>query len=363
MYKINKLENSITKLAEKTFKELEFTERKHLQEWIAKNPSCLGEDLLIIQKEFDDFDGTKERFDLLALDKEGNLVIIENKLDDSGKDVTWQAVKYASYCSTFSKSDIERIYIEYIKNENYKEKLCDFFGVENYDDVKIENQQQRIILVAANFRKEVTSAVLWLINQGLYIQCFKVTPYEFNQECFLNVEQIIPIKEAQDYIIKMAKKEQEQNLINNSEKQRHIIRLNFWNKLLNKIKEENFELFSNISPSKDNWIAARSGFSFCQYGFIFNKDCVRIELYIDSKDKEKNKNIFDKLKENEKEINNTFENLIWERLDEKRACRIKFEKEYDSYDETNWNEIIDFMIENMKKFEIVMKPYIQKIKL
>lgn len=177
------------------------------------------------------------------------------------------------------------------------------------------------------------------------------------------MEQIIPIKEAQDYIIKMAKKEQEQNLINNSEKQRHIIRLKFWNKLLNKIKEENFELFSNISPSKDNWIAARSGFGFCQYGFIFNKDCARIELYIDSKDKDKNKIIFDKLKENEKEINNTFENLIWERLDEKRACRIKFEKEYDSYDEANWNEIIDFMIENMKKFEIVMKPYIQKIKL
>ncbi|HFU2588766.1 TPA: DUF4268 domain-containing protein, partial [Campylobacter jejuni] len=349
MFKINIVENSIIKLPEKTFKELEFTERKHLQEWIAKNPSCLGEDLLIIQKEFDDFDGTKERFDLLALDKEGNLVIIENKLDDSGRDVTWQAVKYASYCSTFSKSDIERIYIEYVKNENYKESLCDFFGVENYDDVKIENQQQRIILVAANFRKEVTSAVLWLINQGLYIQCFKVTPYEFNQECFLNVEQIIPVKEAQDYIIKMAKKEQEQNLINNSEKQRHIIRLKFWNKLLNKIKEESFELFSNISPSKDNWIAAGSGFSFCHYDFIFNKDCVRIELYIDSKDKDKNKIIFDKLKENEKQINNTFENLIWERLDNKRACRIKFEKEYDSYDEANWNEIIDFMIENMKK--------------
>ncbi|MBX2078408.1 hypothetical protein I9T54_02500 [Campylobacter peloridis] len=47
---------------------------------------------------------------------------------------------------------------------------------------------------------------MWLINQGLYIQCFKVTPYEFNQEYFLNVEQIIPIKEAQEYIVKLAKK-------------------------------------------------------------------------------------------------------------------------------------------------------------
>ncbi|ELP9119765.1 DUF91 domain-containing protein [Campylobacter lari] len=126
MYKINKIENSITKLPEKSFKDLKFTERNNLQEWIAKNPSCLGEDLLIIQKEFQDFDGTNERLDLLALDIEGNLVIIENKRDDSGKDVTWQALKYASYCSTFSKSDIEKIYQRFLINENYKKKLCEF---------------------------------------------------------------------------------------------------------------------------------------------------------------------------------------------------------------------------------------------
>lgn len=56
---------------------------------IAKAPSCLDEELLIIQKEFDGFDGTNERLDLLALDRSGALVIIENKLDDTGRDVTW----------------------------------------------------------------------------------------------------------------------------------------------------------------------------------------------------------------------------------------------------------------------------------
>ncbi|EGK8084170.1 hypothetical protein IO401_000398 [Campylobacter lari] len=66
MYKINKIENSITKLPEKSFKDLKFTERNNLQEWIAKNPSCLGEDLLIIQKEFQDFDGTNERFGFIS---------------------------------------------------------------------------------------------------------------------------------------------------------------------------------------------------------------------------------------------------------------------------------------------------------
>lgn len=45
--------------------------------------------VLVIQKEFDGFSDTRERSDLLALDKDGDLVVIENKLDDSGNDVTW----------------------------------------------------------------------------------------------------------------------------------------------------------------------------------------------------------------------------------------------------------------------------------
>ena len=34
---------------------MEFKERQHLQEWIAKYPSCLGEDLLVIQFEREDW--------------------------------------------------------------------------------------------------------------------------------------------------------------------------------------------------------------------------------------------------------------------------------------------------------------------
>jgi len=90
MYLIDKKNNRLTKIEEKTFSELGFKEREHLQEWLANEPAVFGEDLLIIQKEFDGFADTRERH------KDGNLVIIENKLDDSGRDVTWQALKYAS---------------------------------------------------------------------------------------------------------------------------------------------------------------------------------------------------------------------------------------------------------------------------
>ena len=69
---------------------------------------------MIIQKEFDGFSDTRERLDLLALDKDGNLVIIENKLDDSGRRRNWQAIKYASYCSSLTKQDIIDIYQKYL---------------------------------------------------------------------------------------------------------------------------------------------------------------------------------------------------------------------------------------------------------
>ena len=110
MYKVDTSTNSLHSLQEVSFSSLGFTERYHLQEWLAKNPQALTRDnddeLLIIQKEFAGFDDTKERLDLLAIDKQRNLVIIENKLDDSGRDVVWQALKYAGYCANLRKDQI-----------------------------------------------------------------------------------------------------------------------------------------------------------------------------------------------------------------------------------------------------------------
>jgi RecB family endonuclease NucS len=91
-----------------------------LQEWIANNPECLGEELLIIQKEFDGFNDTNERLDLLAVDKQGNVVVIENKLDDTGRDVTWQVLKYASYCSTLNKEQVAKIYQDFLNKAKTK---------------------------------------------------------------------------------------------------------------------------------------------------------------------------------------------------------------------------------------------------
>ena len=114
MFRVDKSTNRIIKLDARRFSDLGLGERGDLQEWIAGTPETLGEELLIIQKEFDGFADTRERLDLLALDKDGKLVIIENKLDDTGREVVWQAIKYAAYCSSLNKAQIVEIYQRYL---------------------------------------------------------------------------------------------------------------------------------------------------------------------------------------------------------------------------------------------------------
>lgn len=367
MYTIDKGANRINRIEEKSFSDLGFRERENLQEWLENNPASLGEELLIIQKEFDGFNDTKERLDLLAIDKQGNLVIIENKLDDTGRDVTWQLLKYASYCSSLNKSQILNIYQSYLykigSKKTAEENISEFFEGNDIEEISLnKGQTQRLVLVAGNFRKEVTSTVLWLLNYSLRIQCFKVTPYQLGEQLLLNVEQIIPMKEAEDYAIRMAEKTQDDISSQEELKTRHIIRRDFWTKLLNVINAKS-DLFQNISPSIYNWIGAGSGMRGVGFNFVISKKYVRVELYIDRGEFQENKYIFDELFSIKNSIEEAFGNrLEWERLDEKRASRIKYEKtDCNVFEKEEWDLLIDFMASGMIQFEKVFKDHIKKL--
>jgi hypothetical protein len=367
MFIISKYENKIHKVQAKTFSELKFKEREHLQEWIEGNPEALGEELLIIQKEFSGFSDTNERLDLLALDKQGNIVVIENKLDDTGKDVTWQVLKYASYCSSLSKQNIKNIYQEYLtrqgSKESAEEKLSEFFDNKEFEELQLnKGLTQRIILVAGNFRKEVTSTVLWLMNYKLRIQCFKVTPFQYLEQLFLNIEQIIPMKGAEDYAIIMADKTQEDIDSQEELKTRHKIRKEFWGILLKECNKRT-DLFKNISPGNYHWIGAGVGVRGLGLNFGISKNYARTELYIDRGDFHENKFIFDTLFKDKELIESVFgDKLEWERLDDKRASRIKYENtKFNVFDKDCWEEMINFMVDAMVRLERSLKTPIKKV--
>ena len=361
MYLINKNENLISKIPQKTFTELGFREKEHLQEWLANNPEALGEELLIVQKEFSGFSDTRERLDLLALDKQGNLVVIENKLDDTGKDVTWQVLKYASYCSTLSKKDITAIYQDYLNkissNGSAENNLTEFFNDSEYEEIQLnKGQTQRIIMVSGSFRKEVTSTVLWLMNYKLRIQCFKVTPYALEDKLFLDVEQIIPMKDTEEYIISMADKTQEDISSQEELKARHYLRVEFWKSLLSEINKES-ALFQNVNPTKDHWLIAGAGMSNVGFSFSIGKNNARTEVHIARPVAEENKFIFDELYKQKETIEAEFgEALEWERLDDVKVSRIKnVMRDVNYYDQEEWEKIIAFMVDSMVRMEKAFK--------
>ncbi len=357
MFKVDLTDNRLVQLDERRFSDLNLNEREHLQEWLVKTPEALGEELLIIQKEFDGFEDTRERLDLLALDKEGRVVVIENKLDDSGRDVVWQALKYVAYCSSLKKAEIVDIYQKYLdrwfNGENAVPNLCEFLGVEDLDDSVLNaGNDQRLMLVAANFRKEVTSTVLWLIGHGVQAQCFRVMPYSFSEEILIDLQQIIPTPEAADYMIGMADKESEEKSSQRTQSRRHELRQAFWTKTLEELRARGISRYDNISPSRDHWLASATGVSGCGYHMIFGKNLARVEIYLSRTQAEENKWIFDQLKQDRQEIEARFgAELDWQRLDDRKACRICYQHQFDGYDDANWPTMTEWLCEYMIKLE------------
>jgi hypothetical protein len=205
LFRINPENRESEKITEVEFSHLGFQERRHIQEWIAANPGILGEDLLIIGKEFSGFDRTNERLDLLAVDEDGKLVVIELKRDHSGSDAHWQAIKYASYIHRARREDIIRMYASYanITESEAFDELLQHLGA---DDLSGLNNDQRIILASHRFAPEVTSASLWLnekTDDEDLITCIQLIPYHDSQtdSLYIQANTIIPMPGAEEYSV------------------------------------------------------------------------------------------------------------------------------------------------------------------
>ncbi|AZN33303.1 DUF4268 domain-containing protein [Pseudoalteromonas sp. Xi13] len=362
MFKIDRTSNSITPIKNKSFTELGFTERNHLQEWLANHPNAFGEELLIIQKEFAGFEDTRERLDLLALDKEGNLVIIENKLDDSGRDVVWQAMKYAAYCSTLTTIQIISIFKDYLKSldgdaDDASKVIYEFLDESEESEVILnEGIKQRVILVAANFRKEVTSTVLWFREHGLDITCIEVKPYQLGQELALSVNKIIPLKETEDYLISMREKAESQVKAKQNGN-RHTKRISFWKKLMPQLLENNSQSFVNTKIQPKSLIHSKSLATGQKLQLNFSRDHVAVRLLIKFNDFKTQEKAFNQLFLNRKNIETQLGfDLDWVIGKDNRAAVIQVKYECDGYDEAKWDDYCQWLLKKVIAFETAFTP-------
>ena len=218
------------------------------------------------------------------------------------------------------------------------------------------------MLIAANFRKEVTAAVLWLLGHGVQAQCFRVVPYSFGEEVFIDLRQIIPTPEAADFMIGMAAKDSEEKSAQGTQRRSHKLRHAFWTQTLEALGDHNVSLFENVSPSKDHWLNCGTGVSGCSYTLIFARNQARVELGLTRSDKRENKWLFDRLQEERTEVQAKFgDSFEWLRMEDKKASRIVYSSAFDGFDESVWPEMIAWLCDHIVRLEAAFSEPLKRL--
>ena len=209
VYLVNPIIKAPQRVEPVSFSALNVRERQDLEEWVLNHPEILGEPLLVITSEFDRFDRSNRRLDVLALDARGVLVVIELKLDVADSLADQQAIRYAAFCSTMTMAQAVELYSQHhgSSDEEAAAEVCAFLQTDELPEL---GNRPRIILAAGSMNDpELTSSVLWLRGFGLDITCVELTPYRLanSNEILVVPRVIIPLPEARDYIISVERKE------------------------------------------------------------------------------------------------------------------------------------------------------------
>lgn len=192
-----------------SFSEFGIRERYDLQRLLRDQVELISPDTLIISEEFADWSDSRRRIDLLGIDRQANIVVIELKRSEDGAHMELQAIRYAAMVSamTFEKAAeiLERYLRERNRLEDATQLLLDFLGWESSDE-RTFGEDVRIVLASADFSKELTTSVLWLNDRDLDIRCVRLRPHMDGSRILLDIQQVIPLPEASEYLVGLREK-------------------------------------------------------------------------------------------------------------------------------------------------------------
>ncbi|MEQ9447572.1 MAG: hypothetical protein RLN70_01540, partial [Rhodospirillaceae bacterium] len=203
-------QDGIARIDETTFGEVGVHERRDLQRLLREHIEVIAPETLVISEEFGEWEESRRRIDLLGIDKSASLVVIELKRTEDGGHMELQAIRYAAMVSTMTFDRAAEVFEHYLgqlgrDDEDPRTAILDFLGWDEPDDDRFA-QDVRIVLASAEFSKELTSSVLWLLDHDIDIRCVRLKPYSFNDRLLVDVQQIIPLPEAAEFQVQVREK-------------------------------------------------------------------------------------------------------------------------------------------------------------
>lgn len=316
------IKQKLGKIKQVNLKDVFEKEDKDFTPWLNENLDILGEklNLDIIDSNLEENVGNFS-CDIIARDSDSNkIIIIENQFGTTDHDHLGKILTYAA-----------------------------------------GKQAGIIIWIAENFREEHKKALEWL-NENVDPEG---GPSFFGVEIkLIKIEDSPP---APDFRIVVKPNDWERLIRMSSQTMSETAKkyLEFYSKLVDEYKKIN-PRWRKVKSQPQSWLsfgAGKSGLSFV-WAFKSNNRFA-IELYIDTGDENENERIFEELEKYKDKIDNEIKGLIWEKMEEKRACRIAIYKNIKgnikSLSEEDYPEIIEWASKTMKEFSNMLSKYIKKI--
>ncbi len=147
-------------------------EEAMLESWLEANPDGIVEDgkLLIIGRQVSTNLGSV--IDLLALDRRGDVVVVELKRDRTPRDTLAQALEYASFIQQLDTDQLETILQSYLNDESLSlaEHHREYFELAS-DEAVAFNKDQRIVVVGQKVTNEIRQTASFLRSKGVRVTC------------------------------------------------------------------------------------------------------------------------------------------------------------------------------------------------
>ncbi len=307
----------IAKLERVPLREVWRHEAYDFTQWLEENIDVLSDAIDVALDNPEREKKTESTFsvDLVAEDQDGRTVIIENQLEKSNHDHLGKVITYLTAM-----------------------------------------QAQIAVWIVADHRPEHVAAIAWLnesTSADFYLVKLEAIRIADSPPAPLLTVIVGPSEEGKS----VGRSKQELN-------ERDGERQRWWSAL---IQHPDADLHRHLTPGKHSWIGLGSGLRGVGFNYITRKDNSGAELYIDrGKDfSRENLAIFDQLYAVKDEIEAACGGpLSWQRLEGKRACRIRADIDGGYRNpEAEWPDIHTSMTAAMNKLVDAIRPRLQKLDL
>ena len=169
-----------------------------LERWLESNPDGILEDgrILIIGRQVrTDLGGF---IDLLAVDREGNAVVVELKRDRTPRDVVAQGLEYAAFAERLDADALEGILRKYHSDASLDlaGHHREYFGLDEAEAVTF-NKDQRIVIIGQRVTPEIRRSAMFLALKGIRIACVEFTFFQTDEGKRLLSQEIVVGEERQ----------------------------------------------------------------------------------------------------------------------------------------------------------------------